>query len=806
MLLASLQSISLRKLSRLIVAALTSMGLILTACAAVIVYLLVESEQDAGVLSHSADPVGIELGEIVGSLGYGGLIHSFKNYVLRGSESHYQAVFDEAHAAKTSLSRLARTGPEIQVHAESIAKIVKEYEAKTEEVKALLEAGATPEEIDNAVKIDDAPALAALQVISDRQQVAFAEATGLDPGSENRSKAGLLNDLRTALGYGGMVHQFKNYILRKDQARIEKIVVALDRAEKDVEYYRIQPNSDAELEALDILSQTIANYRSALDDARGAVVQGLTATQIDAMVKISDGPALEALAKLDSTIDVNLYEQTRDLDDDIRWSKFIGIAIAVATATICTGMAVGIGFVLHRSAVSPGQDLSKRISSLADGDTSIKFDDLTSDTEIGSIATAAKSFRRSLIQNIDLMKTAEQAAEEHRAMAEEQTRLLVEQKALQEEQVRNAAESAKRQKEQDALQEKIGLVSQAAGNGDFSTRVSMETTHEDLALVGRHVDDLLESIETGVDAIFAVTGKMHDGDLSARMEGEFKGAFLALQESFNASLIQIAKLVDAVLENASAIDLDTNSIAGATQSLAKRTETQAMSLQESSSAVTELSASVRSVAEQAGDARDLTGQAMEIAHQSGDIVKKAVASMKSIVHASKEISKVTSLIDDISFQTNLLALNAGVEAARAGDSGRGFSVVASEVRALAQRAANAASEINDLITASEAQVVNGAEQVDQTGHAISKISEFIEGLNEAMNTVASATTEQTEALSQVSQTMNQLDEVTQQNAAMFEETAASTAALKLRTDSLIDTGNQFVTSKRSMVSQQSIAG
>ncbi|WP_299957412.1 methyl-accepting chemotaxis protein [uncultured Roseobacter sp.] len=802
MLPESLKNTSLDTLFRMIVAALTSAGLLLTACAAVIVYLLMESERDAGILSHSADPVGIELGEVITSVGYGGLIHSFKNYVLRGTERHFDDISDDAHAAKIALERLARTSPENKVHAENITAVVAAYLAKSNDVKAMVEAGATPEDIDAVVKIDDSPALDALAAIAAAQQLAYVEATGLSAEEGSKSKPGLLSDLRSALGYGGMIHHFKNYVLRKDAPRVEKITASLERARFDIELYASLPTNDTEIAALDALREVVSQYEQGLEQAQRAVAEGLSATEIDALVKVSDGPALEALAQLDSTIDVSLYEQTRDLDDDIRSSKYIGMVIASATALICAALALGIGRILKTSAVAPAKDLSERISALAQGNTSVTFSDLAGATEIGSIAEAASSFRSSLIRNLELTEAAEKAAEEHRVMAEEQMRMLAEQKALHEERERAAAEATQRQKEQDALQERIGQVSQAAGNGDFSTRVAMASKHEDLALVGRHVDELLETVETGLEAIFAVTDKMHDGDLSARMDGDFKGAFRELQKSFNASLMQIAKLVDAVLENAQAIDADTDAIANATNSLAKRTESQAASLQESSSAVTELSASVESVSTQAGEARDLTNEALDIASKTGDVVKRAVASMAAIVHASKEISKVTSLIDDISFQTNLLALNAGVEAARAGESGRGFSVVASEVRALAQRAATAASEINTLIETSEAQVTKGAKQVDETGDAISRISDFIEGLNDAMHSVANATIEQTAALTQVSGAMNELDGVTQQNAAMFEETAASTAALKVRTDALIDTSGCFKTGARASASAQ----
>lgn len=480
--LSSLKYASLRNVSRLIVAALTSMGLVLTACASVIAYLLIDSERDAAVLSYSADPVGIELGEVVAALGYGGMIHDFKNYVLRGTNEHYDAVFDEAHAAKSSLDRLAKTDPEIRPLARDIAHVINEYERKTVEVKRLHGSDLTPEEIDAFVRIDDTAALLALSAIADRQQAALSEAINIAPEAGNQSKPGLLNDLRAALGYGGMIHQLKNYVLRKDEPRVVKILVELNRADENIADFLSRVNSDAEMVALKTLSQAVSGYRNAIKQAQVAAAQGLGAREIDALIKIDDAPALEALANLDATTEADLYAQTRDLDDDIRWSRFIAIVIAVATATICGGMAFGIGVVLHRSAVVPGEELSSRISSLANGDIAIKFGDLANETEIGAIAIAASSFRDALVENIDLMNAAEQSAAKHRAMAEEKTKMLAEQKLLKEEAVcsqrileeRNAElEKMANQLEHSAHHDQLtGLKNRRALQDDLDRRIS----------------------------------------------------------------------------------------------------------------------------------------------------------------------------------------------------------------------------------------------------------------------------------------------------------------------------------------------
>ncbi|HYZ64643.1 MAG TPA: methyl-accepting chemotaxis protein, partial [Acetobacteraceae bacterium] len=191
----------------------------------------------------------------------------------------------------------------------------------------------------------------------------------------------------------------------------------------------------------------------------------------------------------------------------------------------------------------------------------------------------------------------------------------------------------------------------------------------------------------------------------------------------------------------------------------------------------QVTSTVRRTAEGAEQARETVAAARSDAEQSGQIVHDAVAAMGEIDRSAKQISQIIGVIDEIAFQTNLLALNAGVEAARAGEAGRGFAVVASEVRALAQRSADAAKEIKALISTSTQQVGRGVDLVDATGKSLSRIVARVGELSGVMVEIAAAAREQAAGLAEVNSAIAQMDQVTQQNAAMVEQSTAASHAL-----------------------------
>jgi methyl-accepting chemotaxis protein len=222
----------------------------------------------------------------------------------------------------------------------------------------------------------------------------------------------------------------------------------------------------------------------------------------------------------------------------------------------------------------------------------------------------------------------------------------------------------------------------------------------------------------------------------------------------------------------------------ASEDLSQRTVQQAASLEETAAALDEITATIRKTAEGANEARQLVAAAKTDAARSGEVVKETVAAMIGIEGSSRQISNIIGVIDEIAFQTNLLALNAGVEAARAGDAGRGFAVVATEVRTLAQRSATAAKEIKALISASSAQVATGVTLVGETGKALNRTLAQVEKINNLIVDIAASAREQATGLQQVNITMSQMDQVTQQNAAMVEQATASSNSLAMEAEAL----------------------
>jgi methyl-accepting chemotaxis protein len=233
----------------------------------------------------------------------------------------------------------------------------------------------------------------------------------------------------------------------------------------------------------------------------------------------------------------------------------------------------------------------------------------------------------------------------------------------------------------------------------------------------------------------------------------------------------------AVSHSTDSIDDGSREISQSTNDLSKRTEQQAASLEETAAALDQITVNVSNASKRAEEARTATADATASAERSGNIVANAVGAMGRIEQSSSQIANIIGVIDEIAFQTNLLALNAGVEAARAGEAGKGFAVVAQEVRELAQRSAHAAREIKDLIRTSTDEVATGVKLVSETGEALKTIEGFIVAVNQHMNAIATSAREQSVGLSEVNMAVNQMDQVTQQNAAMVEETSAASATL-----------------------------
>lgn len=285
------------------------------------------------------------------------------------------------------------------------------------------------------------------------------------------------------------------------------------------------------------------------------------------------------------------------------------------------------------------------------------------------------------------------------------------------------------------------------------------------------------------------------GNLRIRINENLPEDYEPLRLDFNSSVESLETTISLVDENATSILSEADNIARAADNLSQRTEKQASTLEQFAAALTEMTASVSSAAERADSAQEIVNKARSSAESSGEIVQQAVEAMGAIANSSAQISRIIGVIDEIAFQTNLLALNAGVEAARAGDAGRGFAVVASEVRALAQRSSEAASEINDLISSSGAEVERGVTLVGNAGDALKKIVTSVTDMTDHVSEIAASAREQATGLEEINGAMGQLDQVTQQNAAMFEETTAATHALNNEANALVETTKRFETSK-----------
>ena len=391
------------------------------------------------------------------------------------------------------------------------------------------------------------------------------------------------------------------------------------------------------------------------------------------------------------------------------------------------------------------RSISGRMASLAEGDVTSPIPFGERRDEIGDMARAVEVFRqnREQVERLDSDREAARQLE-----ADEQA-------------LRND------------LQGEVARVVAAAVAGDFTARIGTTYGKAELDDMAMSVNQLMETVDLGISETAEVLSAIAHADLTRRMQGQYRGAFERLKADTNAMADKYSDIVAQLRSASAGLKTATGEILAGANDLSERTTRQAAAIEETSAAMEQLSGTVTDNAQKIDQAATRTRMAAQLANEGGQVMTDANQAMERITASSGKISNIIGLIDDIAFQTNLLALNASVEAARAGEAGKGFAVVAVEVRRLAQSAAQASAEVKQLIEQSAQEVNGGTKLVALAAEKLQAILQTVEENNELMKAVSSASAEQTSAIAEVSTAVRQMDEMTQHNAALVEETNAA---------------------------------
>ncbi len=321
---------------------------------------------------------------------------------------------------------------------------------------------------------------------------------------------------------------------------------------------------------------------------------------------------------------------------------------------------------------------------------------------------------------------------------------------------------------------------QAALAGDFQTRANAENHFGDYRKIVEGINRTLDAVVKPIQESAEVLEAMANGDLAVRVKGDYKGDHALIKNALNAGLDSINAMLAEVNQTVEEVASGTEQVSNSSQSLSNGATVQASAIEEVTASLTEIGGQSRQNAENAQKADNVVNQVRGSAESGNKQMKKMLEAMTAINASSGEIGRIIKVIDEIAFQTNLLALNAAVEAARAGVHGKGFAVVADEVRNLAQRSASAASETTELIEDSISRVNTGTEIAQSTAAALETMVQGIISVSDVVGEIANASNEQATGVKQVNEALAQVEQITQSNTTLAQESASAAQTLSTR--------------------------
>ncbi|MBS4049032.1 MAG: HAMP domain-containing protein [Alphaproteobacteria bacterium] len=437
------------------------------------------------------------------------------------------------------------------------------------------------------------------------------------------------------------------------------------------------------------------------------------------------------------------------------------LLIMITVAAIAVSVALAL-YIVIATLTRPISRITGVMNTLATGNTGVAVTGSERRDEIGEMAKAVQVFKDSMI--------AREAAESEIAQQREQA----EQRRI---------EQAAREK---AAGDEIAALVNKVADGDLTGRINESGKDGFFLSTSQELNRLAATLQTMAGELAEVMGAMAQGDVTRSVRGEYHGVFGQLKSSANGMAERLRDFAGRLTQTTQSVKAASTEISTGSQDLASRTESQAASIEETAASMHEITTTVKQNADNAQAANQLAVAARDTAEKGGSVVADAVKAVTQIEESARKISDIVGLIDEIAFQTNLLALNASVEAARAGEAGKGFAVVAQEVRALAQRSANASKDIKALITDSNAQVKTGAALVNQTGGSLTDIVNAIKKVSDIVAEIAAASREQATGLDQINTAVGSMDEMTQRNAALVEETTAAAQSLNTQAGQLAE--------------------